>query len=70
MCRLLQKNSTVMQELGSRQKFELAVGMNGRLWVKAPSPSDTIIVANALLASEYMSDKQIKRMVNKLYSQK
>eukprot|EP00045_Choanoeca_perplexa_P001186 m.18335 g.18335 ORF g.18335 m.18335 type:complete len:233 (-) comp10787_c0_seq2:63-761(-) len=66
--RLLRKGCTVLQELGSRQKFEIAVGMNGRLWVKAPQPSDTIIVANSILASEYMSDKQIKRMVERLYA--
>ena len=58
----------MLEELGSRQKFEIAVGMNGRLWIKSPQPSDTIIVANAILASEYMSDKQIKRMVERLYS--
>lgn len=46
--------------------FELAAGMNGRLWIKARSPKQTIFIANAIYASEYMLNEQIKAMCSKL----
>jgi len=38
--------------LGSKVAFELAVGVNGRVWVKAGSVSETILAANAIRNSE------------------
>ena len=65
----MKRNSEVLAQLGKVYQYELAIGQNGRVWVKAGRPSDTIIVANAILASEFMDGRQIKRMVRRLSSQ-
>ena len=46
--RLLAPDSAVLNALGKVISFEVAVGLNGRVWVKAPTPQQTIIVANAI----------------------
>ena len=61
--RLLSKSCTVMEELKKRYKFECVVGLNGRVWVSAPSLMQTIIIRNCLQASEFMSDDSIREMI-------
>lgn len=56
----------VLDTLGKKLSFEIAVGVNGRVWVNASSPSSTIIVANALINSEPLSGVQQKIMAEKL----
>lgn len=56
----------VLDTLGKKLSFEIAVGVNGRVWVNASSPSTTIIVANALINSEPLSGVQQKIMAEKL----
>ncbi|EDQ85408.1 uncharacterized protein MONBRDRAFT_38871 [Monosiga brevicollis MX1] len=69
LCRRLRgKNCRVLTELGSRKKFELCVGMNGRMWLKTEAPMDAVLLANAIEASELMSDKQVTKLVNRISS--
>lgn len=56
----------VLDTLGKKLSFEIAVGLNGRVWVNASSPSTTIVVANALINSEVLSGVQQKIMAEKL----
>ncbi|CAJ2648058.1 unnamed protein product [Trifolium pratense] len=56
----------VLDTLGKKLSFEIAVGLNGRVWVIASSPPTTIIVANALINSEPLSGVQQKIMAEKL----
>ncbi|KDP31104.1 hypothetical protein JCGZ_11480 [Jatropha curcas] len=56
----------VLEALGNKLSFEIAVGLNGRVWVNATSPSTVIIVANAIMNSETLSGVQQKIMVEKL----
>ncbi|PNX78164.1 exosome complex component rrp40-like protein, partial [Trifolium pratense] len=56
----------VLDTLGKKLSFEIAVGLNGRVWVNASSPPTTIIVANALINSEPLSGVQQKIMAEKL----
>ncbi|KAF7828010.1 putative exosome complex component rrp40 [Senna tora] len=56
----------VLDALGKKMSFEIAVGVNGRVWVNAASPSTTIIVANAIIKSESLSGVQQRIMVDKL----
>ncbi|KAK7274887.1 hypothetical protein RIF29_15988 [Crotalaria pallida] len=56
----------VLETLGKKLSFEIAVGLNGRVWVNSSSPSTTIIVANAIMNSESLSGVQQKIMVEKL----
>ena len=64
--RLLAKPSPVLKALGSRLKFECVVGVNGRVWVRAPQLTHTITVVNAIQNSEYMSSEQCQEMVEQM----
>jgi exosome complex component RRP40 len=52
--------------LGEHFPFEIAVGLNGRVWVDAGKPGLTILVANAISASEHMTPGQIDKLVKTL----
>ncbi|RDX83222.1 putative exosome complex component rrp40 [Mucuna pruriens] len=56
----------VLDALGKKVSFEIAVGLNGRVWVNAASPPTTIIVVNAITNSETLSAAQQRIMVEKL----
>ncbi|GMY24929.1 putative exosome complex component rrp40 isoform X2 [Fagus crenata] len=56
----------VLDALGKKLSFEIAVGLNGRVWVNATSPSTVIVVANAIMNSESLSGVQQRIMVEKL----
>ncbi|GAV89936.1 LOW QUALITY PROTEIN: hypothetical protein CFOL_v3_33347, partial [Cephalotus follicularis] len=55
----------VLEALGKKYS-EIAVGLNGRVWVNAVAPSTVIIVANVIMNSESLSAVQQKIMVEKL----
>ncbi|KAL6328363.1 hypothetical protein AAG906_034506 [Vitis piasezkii] len=56
----------VLEALGKKLSFEIAVGLNCRVWVNALSPSTVILVAKAMMNSESLSVVQQKIMVDKL----
>ena len=52
-CRsLLDPQNVVLKSLGEAFPFELAVGMNGRVWVHSDSVQHTIVAANAIQQTE------------------
>ncbi|CAA3012487.1 exosome complex component rrp40 [Olea europaea subsp. europaea] len=56
----------LLETLGKKLAFEIAVGLNGRVWVNASSPSIIILVANSIMKSESLSPVQQKIMVDNL----
>lgn len=56
----------VLEELGKKLSFEIATGLNGRVWVNAASPSSVILVSNTIMKSESLSAVQQKILVGKL----
>ncbi|XP_014246267.1 exosome complex component RRP40 [Cimex lectularius] len=48
--------------LGSRFKFESAIGMNGFIWIKGETIKDTITIATAILQFENQTTEEIKNM--------
>ncbi|CAH9135827.1 unnamed protein product [Cuscuta epithymum] len=56
----------VLEALGKKLSFEIATGLNGRVWVDASPPTITILVANAIMNSESLSPVQQKIMAEKL----
>ncbi|KAK2967187.1 hypothetical protein RJ640_005231 [Escallonia rubra] len=56
----------VLEALGKKLSFETAVGLNGRVWVNAASPSTIVLVSNAIMNSESLSAVQQKIMVDRL----
>ncbi|KAL1805666.1 hypothetical protein ACET3Z_028734 [Daucus carota] len=56
----------VLEALGKKLSFEIAVGLNDHAWVNAASPSTVILVSNAIMNSETLTGVQQKLMVDKL----
>lgn len=56
----------MLQTLGEHIPFEIAVGMNGRVWVNTSDIDNIIIVTNAILKSEYLNKKEIQVLMRKL----
>ncbi|KAL2243942.1 UNVERIFIED_CONTAM: Peroxisomal membrane protein PEX14 [Sesamum indicum] len=50
----------VLETLGKKLAFEIAVGLNGRVWVNATSPSVIVLVANTIMQTESLSPAQQK----------
>ena len=69
LCRqLLADNCLVLKLLGDKIGYECAIGMNGKVWVKANKTEDTILIANAIQNSEFLTPDQVKAMVAKMLS--
>ncbi|MFS7999507.1 putative exosome complex RNA-binding protein 1/RRP40/RRP4 [Helianthus anomalus] len=56
----------VLEGLGKKLSFEIAVGINGRFWVNASQSSTVILVGNAIQKSESLSLVQQKIYLEKL----
>ncbi|KAK4375651.1 hypothetical protein RND71_006328 [Anisodus tanguticus] len=56
----------VLEGLGKKLAFEIAVGLNGGVWVNAEHKSSIILVANAIMNSESLTPVQQKIMVERL----
>jgi len=61
--KITSKDCVLVKALGKHLPFEIACGMNGRIWVKAASIKNTIIVCNAISNCEFMNNDQIKLMI-------
>ena len=48
-----------MDYLGMKYKFESAIGLNGRVWIKAASLASTLLISNTLNKLQHTSEKQI-----------
>ncbi|CAK9810035.1 Exosome complex component RRP40 [Anthophora plagiata] len=60
--KILNHSSPLFKTLARSQAFEVAAGMNGRVWVKARTIQETIAVANAILAAEYAAPNDIIKL--------
>lgn len=49
----------MLTALGKAIPFEIAVGANGRVWVLAGSAAQTVIVANAIANSEFITPEKV-----------
>lgn len=64
--RLLAPNCEILQEVGKLYPLEIVFGMNGRIWVKAKTIQQTLILANVLEACEHMTADQRKQIFSRL----
>ncbi|KAM7389280.1 hypothetical protein PAMP_023266 [Pampus punctatissimus] len=64
--RLLSPHSTLRVELQQLFPCELVVGMNGRLWVKASSIQQTLVIANLLESCENMTAEQRRQLFRRV----
>ncbi|KAL5969836.1 Exosome complex component RRP40, partial [Taenia solium] len=47
-------NFPLVEKLGERFPFEICVGCNGRIWLTARSPRETMLLANAIALADYV----------------
>lgn len=66
--KILRPNCPLLESLKKEWPFEIAAGMNGRIWIKANTLRETIAVGNAILGSEYLSDAEIKDVCTNIAS--
>lgn len=62
---LLSPTSVVLEELATLP-FEVAIGVNGFLWIHAKRSNYTILVRNAILNSQVLTPEQTRAMVRTL----
>lgn len=60
--RLLNPECVLLKTLGKGMSFEIAVGMNGRIWIKARTTKQTMALARAIGLSEHMNNEEMSRM--------
>lgn len=63
---LLHEDCQVLASLGTNLAFEVAVGINGFVWVNAKTTKNITIISNAIMNSETMDPGQISAMVSRL----
>lgn len=64
---LLRPQNIVLTELAHHKlAFEVAVGMNGFVWVHSQYPEHTILIQNAIRNSEVLTEPQVRGMVQSL----
>ncbi|KAK1175669.1 exosome complex component RRP40 [Acipenser oxyrinchus oxyrinchus] len=56
--KLLSPQSEIVKDLEKIFPFEMVIGLNGRIWVKAKTTQQTLIVANILESCENMTTEQ------------
>ncbi|KAK7789769.1 hypothetical protein R5R35_013937 [Gryllus longicercus] len=60
--KILKKDYPLFNVLGKDISYEISVGMNGKVWVKAATIPQTIAVCNAILAAEHKTKDEIDEM--------
>lgn len=63
---LLYPDNLVMLELSKSISFEVCVGVNGYLWVHSSRPEYTILILNAIMNSQVLTEAQVIGMVKSL----
>ena len=63
---LLNPSNLVLNELGQSIPYEIAIGVNGTVWVHSKSVESTVVICNAIRNSEVMTDEQTRGMVREM----
>ncbi|KAG8185704.1 hypothetical protein JTE90_003242 [Oedothorax gibbosus] len=64
--RLLLPNSRILKRLGKSIPFEIAVGANGRIWLKSKTLEKTMVLVQALIVLEFATTNEIESMCSEL----
>lgn len=64
--KVLSPECVLFKTLGKNLKYEVAVGMNGRIWIKCHTVMETIAVANAISVSQHMTNQDIQKMCSQM----
>jgi exosome complex component RRP40 len=62
--KILNPQCTLLKLLGRKIPYDVALGMNGKIWLKTNSIKETIGIGNAILAAEHLTNEEIIPMCN------
>ena len=60
---LLERDAPVLKALANYIPFEVAIGLNGRVWCRAATLGDAIVVVNALENAAFLEANAVESMV-------
>jgi len=63
---LLYPKNVVLYELSKSIAFEICIGVNGFMWVHSSRPEYTILILNAIMNSQVLTEPQVRGMVESL----
>lgn len=63
---LLDPSNLVLLELSKSIPFEVCIGMNGWLWIHSSRPQHTVLIQNAIINSQVLTEPQVRSMVKSL----
>lgn len=66
--KLLNPNCKLLIKLKDEMPYEIAIGMNGRIWIRGRNTQETIAIGNAILAAEFLSDDDVNKLCMNLSS--
>jgi exosome complex component RRP40 len=64
--KILSPHCKLLKILGEGLKFEIAIGMNGKIWIKGVDVDTTIAVGDAILDAEILTNSQIEKHCRKI----
>jgi hypothetical protein len=64
--RLLAPECAVLTALGAHAAYEICVGLNGRVWMRAATPKQTVLVATAVQQADGLTPRQVAALVRDL----
>lgn len=67
--RLLSPGSKILVALGQKFNFEIALGMNGRIWLTAKTFEIVLYIVKVLERSETMMEKELNQLCEDILSQ-
>ncbi|GAM23353.1 hypothetical protein SAMD00019534_065280 [Acytostelium subglobosum LB1] len=66
---LLSEECETLKVVGKHIAYEIAVGVNGRVWVNSTSNHHTIVVTNTILNSQFIVDDQLEPFILRILQQ-
>ncbi|KAK0174486.1 hypothetical protein PV327_010249 [Microctonus hyperodae] len=64
--KILNPDNPFFKLFAEERAYEIAVGMNGKIWINAKSVHETIALANAIFAVEYTPKNQVNHLCQKI----
>ncbi|KAG2378338.1 hypothetical protein C9374_008481 [Naegleria lovaniensis] len=68
--KLLDPNCYLLKLISEYVSFEVAVGLNGRVWINSENSNDSVLIANAIQNSEHLTQEQVVQMLTFLFKTK
>ena len=65
--RLLDIENSILKALGRQVAFEIAIGVNGLIWIDASSVGELVVVYNAILNAEPMAEEEAEFMIRQMF---